>query len=298
MTSERSDSARMRRGGAQGPLRGGSTSPFRFGRRPPASDPLPRAEPGRLPLPGALVPWQHDPGQSWAEIPPAAPDPAALRRHRIVAGDEGAPATAAFDILRTRLSQALEEHGWRRIAVTAPTRGCGTTVVAANLALAFARRPGARVVLADLELRQPGLARVLGIPAPGPLEPVLRGAAPMLEHLRRIGANLAVALNDAPVPDAAALLLDPRTGDVLEAMMAALEPDAVIYDLPPALGRDDVLAFLPQVDGVLVVADGRQTLPRDIAACERALEGRTQLFGVVLNRAEDRGLGRYGFGAG
>ncbi len=298
MTSDRSDAFRIRRLAAQGAPPGGGASPFRFRRPVPRDAPPPQASADRFPVAGPLVPWPQDAAQVWDDLAAAEPDAAAMRRNRIVAGAGDAPAAAVFDILRTRLAQTLEDNGWRRIAITAPTRGCGATTVAANLALSFARRPGSRAVLVDLELRRPGLAAALGIPAPGPLEAVLRGEAPMLGHLRRIGANLAVALSDSPAGDAAALLQDPQTADVLAAMIAALEPDVVLYDLPPALARDDVLAFLPQIDGVLLVADGAQTLPRDITACERMLDGRAKLFGVVLNRAEDGGLRRYARDAG
>lgn len=67
-------------------------------------------------------------------------------------------------------------------------------------------------------------------------------------------------------------------------MQAALRPDVVLYDLPPLLEFDDTIAFLPQVDGVLLVADGTKTTDEDLAVCERLLEGESALLGVVLNR--------------
>ena len=55
----------------------------------------------------------------------------------------------------------------------------------------------------------------------------------------------------------------------------------------PVLEYDDLTAFLPQVDGVLLVADGTQTTAAHLAACEKMLLGHTQLLGVVLNRARN-----------
>lgn len=290
-----------RTGGSGGGRAGGwgvpaARSPFRYGRGGTGAAVLAAgSNVARFPLSGPLLPPRADVAETWAGLPEATPDPVALARARIVARDPGHPATAAFDILRTRLVQAMEDHGWRRVAVTSPAAGCGTTVVAANLAFSLARRPSSRSVLVDLDMRRPGLAAALGIAPPGPLPALLRARGSMLDQLYRVGDNLALGLNGTPAADAAELLQEPATADILAAMVEALEPDVVVYDLPPALGRDDVTAFLPLVDGVLLVADATRTLARDITACEQAFEGRTQLFGVILNRAEPASLrGRAG----
>jgi protein-tyrosine kinase len=73
----------------------------------------------------------------------------------------------------------------------------------------------------------------------------------------------------------------------LDAMCAALDPDVVLFDLPPLLGRDDATGFLPQVDGILLIADATRTTAAQIAECEALFKGSTRLFGVVLNRAAD-----------
>jgi Mrp family chromosome partitioning ATPase len=64
-----------------------------------------------------------------------------------------------------------------------------------------------------------------------------------------------------------------------------LSPDVVVYDLPPILAQDDLAAFLPYLDGVLLIADGTKTTARHISECERILRGHTELLGVVLNKA-------------
>ena len=104
-----------------------------------------------------------------------------------------------------------------------------------------------------------------------------------------------MGLNKASAQDPAELLQEPDTARALDEMRAALQPDVVIYDLPPALLCDDVLAFLPQVDGVLLVADGHSTRAKEVAACERLFKDQTELLGVVLNRAEDSETDRYGY---
>ncbi len=60
----------------------------------------------------------------------------------------------------------------------------------------------------------------------------------------------------------------------------------VIFDMPPLLASDDVLAFAPQVDALLLVlAEGvsaRANLEKS-----KQLIGNTNLIGVVLNRSTE-----------
>lgn len=191
----------------------------------------------------------------------------------------------AFDLLRTRLRQAVKQQGWTNIAVCSPTSGCGNTFSAVNLALSLSRVPKSRTVLMDLNLRNPGIGDILEMDARGAMKDYLSGDVPMLGHLARISETLAVGLNDQVDPDAAETLQDPTTIHTLERMRGALRPDIVLYDMPPLLAYDDAAAFLPQLDGVLLVSDGTQTMARHIKKCERILEGQVPLVGVILNRA-------------
>lgn len=203
------------------------------------------------------------------------------------------PAAVAFDILRTRLLRGLSEKGWKRIAVTSPTHGCGKSLVATNLALSLSRRPSSRTVLMDLDLRSPEIANLLGVTEDRALSEFLSGEQPLEGVFRRHGRTLALALNGERIEKASETLHDPETVSALTAMMEQLEPEVVIYDLPPVLVNDDVLALGPSVDAVLLVTDGTKTTPDEIRACERMLEGRIPLMGVVLNRAQDFNAGRY-----
>ena len=205
-------------------------------------------------------------------------------------------ASSYFDILRTRLLQAMQERGWRRIAITSPTHDCGKSFVAANLAFSLARRPSSRNVLIDLELRAPRLERLLGLQDIGPLEEYLTGEQPLESHFIRYGQTLALGLNSAPVPHASELLQEPSTLHTLDAMITQLDPQIVVYDVPPLLVSDDVLALLPAVDAVLLVVDGTSTTAEEVKACEKLLEGSCPLMGVVLNRAQDYNLSRYVYG--
>ncbi|HEX9859446.1 MAG TPA: CpsD/CapB family tyrosine-protein kinase [Paracoccaceae bacterium] len=237
-----------------------------------------------------------NPDRVWESLSPVVLNADHLAGNGLFPNSNSNPATAAFDMLRTRILQAMEVRGWKRLAVTSPTHGCGKSFVATNLALSLSRMSACRAVLMDMELRNPGLAGLLGLANAGPIRDFLTGEQPLESHFRRLGRNLALALNGEAEADAAELLQDPTTAQALDAMLEQLDPDVAIYDLPPALGGDDVIALLPQVDAVLLVADGTRTTAEDVRACERLFDGRIPLMGVVLNRSQDRGQARYRYG--
>lgn len=230
---------------------------------------------------------RHDPERLWADLAPMSLSPAQAEAGLLIPNHDNDAVGLLFDHLRTRLLQALKDNGWSRVAVVAPSRGCGASLVAANLALSLARRPSGRVVLIDLDLRGPSLASLFGVEAPGALRDVMTGEQPMEAHFLRLGRTLALGLNGQAETASAELLQEPSTVDALAAVLEDLSPDVVLYDLPPMLDSDDVLAFLPQVDGVLLVADGTRSTAAEIRECERLLAEQTKIIGVVLNRAED-----------
>lgn len=225
-----------------------------------------------------------------------------LYKHRIISAGRQNPAHVAFDVLRTRLLAALREHGWRRIAVTSPTKNCGKTFVSANLALSFSRHENLRTVLMDMDLRNPSVAPVLGVNSPGRMSEFLYGNVGTEDHFIRIGQNsmnigsrLALGLNDRVETYAAEILMEPTTERSLNFMYEDLDPDVVIFDMPPALYHDDVMAFRAQYDGVLLVVGGGTTTAKEVRALERNLGTHTPVLGVVLNQAEGLNISNYSY---
>ncbi|PSL19181.1 P-loop NTPase [Shimia abyssi] len=236
----------------------------------------------------ARLPAVHDPEVYWDSLPLAEPDPEVLARNHVISAARKHPAHAAFDMLRTRLLQALAEQGWSKVAITAPTRGCGSSFVTANLAFSVARLEATRSVVLDMDLRKPSLHETLGLQAHHSMTDYLQGLLDPEEYLLRTHSNLAFGFNNAPKNGAAELFQDTMTSDVLDELHELLSPDLMLFDLPPALEFDDVLGFLPNVDGVLVVAGGGVSTAEDITKVEQMLSEVKPLLGVMLNKAEGK----------
>lgn len=194
-----------------------------------------------------------------------------------------------FAILRTRILREMRNRNWRRLAVVPLTHGAGGTYVAVNLALALARQKHTEVVLIDMDLGKPALARELGITGSDSVTEALRLGHPIsgLVSIVEEAPNLSVLAPAQPELEAAEILQDEQLASALKGL-GDLRPDAmVIMDSAALLSEDAALASIPLADAILLVADGRRGTSADMTEAERLLVGMPPVMGVVLNKSED-----------
>ena len=66
----------------------------------------------------------------------------------------------------------------------------------------------------------------------------------------------------------------------------SLKPDVVLVDMPPMLATDDVMAFLPNVDAMLLIAAAGSSTIKEVDDCERELAEHSNVMGVILNKCK------------
>ena len=111
-----------------------------------------------------------------------------------------------------------------------------------------------------------------------------RGDVSFAEQAICHGGNLAVSLARNPVREASELLQRAVVGHTLTEIEATYDPDLMIFDMPPMLANDDMMAFSSNVDCVLIIAGAESTTVKQIDLCERDLASQTNVMGVVLNK--------------
>lgn len=277
----------------------------------PATTPAPLALENPLPAAGGSVSSKSEAGEEdevvevddvWPQLGPMPVQRNQMAQNLIITASRRNPVHAAFDVLRARLLNALTDNGWKRVAITSPTRDCGKTFVSVNLAVTLSRYENCRTILLDMDMRNPSVAKTLGLRDVGSMGDYLRGDVPTRDQFfkfdsndMKIGDNLAIAMNDRIEPYASELMQQPATAELLQRMEAELSPDVILYDLPPALANDDVIAFEDNFDGVLIVIDGTRTSSQEVREVMRRLGDSVPLLGVVLNKAEDATGEEYGY---
>src|SRR5690606_32559649 len=188
-------------------------------------------------------------------------DAGVLEQNRILPRISDQAALRAYKILRTRVLRRLEANQWRVLAVSGVTVGEGKTLTAINLAIALSQDVNTWVFLVDLDLQRPRVASYLGLSGLGGekgLSDYLLGEAPFESILYSPDIErLSVVPNFQPVPQSSELLSSPRMIELMQALENEVPRRIIVLDMPPVLASDDVLAFSPQIDGLLlVVAEG------------------------------------------
>lgn len=213
-------------------------------------------------------------------------DPNHLERHRIVAFNKHLIHSWVFDLLRTQVLRKMDENGWRTLAITSPTPEAGKTVVAINLAMSIAYQTDKTAMLVDFDLRRPKIASYLGLPAGKSFNEVLDGSAEISEVLVNPGLPRLVLLpTQRPVQHSSEVLSSRKVANLIEEIRARYESRIVIFDLPPVLSADDTIAFLPQIDCVLMVVGNGMSTKSEIEDSLLHLSS-ANLLGVALNKEE------------
>jgi succinoglycan biosynthesis transport protein ExoP len=188
-------------------------------------------------------------------------------------------AAERFRRLKTKLVNEYKSSV-QVLAVTSPSPSDGKSLVAMNLALAWAG-DGETTLLVDADLRRPNVGHWLSTPPTFGFVEVVMG---------EIGLDQAVlSFKETPLqilpvgrfrPDAPAVLSSPACRELLSKLRERYQ--RIIVDTPPIVLFSDADIIGPLADGVLMVARGGATAK---AAYVNALSlvTSTRVLGTVLN---------------
>jgi capsular exopolysaccharide synthesis family protein len=221
---------------------------------------------------------------------PLAKASSTRRGARVVSIENPAtPLAEAYRALRMSVQVAAGNEPLS-LLVTSTAAAEGTTTTVVNLGTTMARA-GKRVMLVDLDFRNPAFVDVLDLPGSVGVTSVLLGDTQLSDAFRKVPVNGGVpmlVMPSGPVPSNPGQLVE---GGGLIDLMESLRKsaDIVIVDAPPVLEVADALVLSPLVDGVILVAGAGVTRRRDLKrAASLIRQSQGSLLGVVVNYAPTR----------
>lgn len=202
----------------------------------------------------------------------------------------------AIRLVRTRLERQME--GKQVLMVTSSISGEGKSTVAANLAIAMARK-GKRVVLVDCDLRNPTVSQIFELKQQYPgLVSILRGNSELedslvqvTDHGNPIGLTLVPGGNREP------RLVEILGSENMQNVIQRLKEnaDVVVLDTPPSAMLVDAMMLVRHVDAVAYVVMNDFARRRYIfQGVEELSNAGAPIVGCILNGGNTRG-GRYGY---
>ena len=198
------------------------------------------------------------------------------------------PLAESFRSLRTSVLLSTAPRPPQTLLVTSAQVGEGKTSVASNLAMSFAQRGGA-VLIMDADLRRPSVAKTLGLPNEKGLSSYLTGAHALDEVLIRFERvpNLWILPAGPRPPDPAELLSSHMMEATLKELLKRFTQ--IVIDSPPLLLVTDAVVLSAMVDGVILVVASGSTARGALTRAHRILENAgARVLGMVLNRVDMR----------
>jgi len=185
----------------------------------------------------------------------------------------------------------------RTLVVTSPGMQEGKSTFAVNLAISVSES-GKKVLLVDGDMRNPGIASLLGLPKGSTgIRDVLLGNKGLHEALYSIPSSLldVIAADTRNTDDAFELLASSVTVQRLSEIGQGY--DHVIIDTPPVLAFADALIWAKVADGVILTSfAGQTTIPDLKKAQERLAQINARVLGTVLGNVEvDDSYHPYGY---
>jgi capsular exopolysaccharide synthesis family protein len=189
------------------------------------------------------------------------------------------------------LHDAQAVSGLKVVMIASAVAGEGKTLTAVNLALTLSGSYRKRVLLIDADLRRPAMHQVFRIDASQGLTDGLEPASEAKLVVRQVTPTLSVLPAGRPTADPMAALISERMRRLIEEARETFE--WVIIDTPPLVLLPDANLLASMVDGAVLVIKAASTSHE---LSKRAVEaiGRPRIVGVVLNRATESSIGRYG----
>lgn len=213
-----------------------------------------------------------------------------LLEKRIVAMADRNPAATAYKVLRTHVLQRMRANDWKTLGVTSPTMGNGKTVTTINLAITLARDHQHTVLAVDMDLQRPSMASYFfDQPVPG-LSDYITDDRPIEELLVKPNMERLVMLPGGhSFTHSSEILCSPKMIDLVNEIKDRYADRLILFDLPPVLGGDDVMAFAPYVDALLLVIEEGKTTKDQLSSAYALLDERATILGTVLNKGEEGG---------
>ncbi|MEW6586678.1 MAG: CpsD/CapB family tyrosine-protein kinase [Nitrospirota bacterium] len=185
--------------------------------------------------------------------------------------------------VRLKLLQAKNDRHLKSLIVTGADHDEGVTSVASSLAIALARDQQS-VLLADANIRQPGLHSLFGLPREVGFVDFISGKANLDMVVKKTSyPKLKVITSGVPPEDNTVTAYFSVSGEIKKSVEANF--DWVVYDSAPANSFPDTLLTVALRDGALLVVRSEKTRWQSVKKAKENLESMgTNILGIILNR--------------
>lgn len=199
--------------------------------------------------------------------------------------DQKSPIAEAFRTVRTNISFSDIDNEITTILFTSTKQNEGKSTVIANIAYSFSKLENSKVLLMDLDLRNPTVHKMFHVSNSYGLMDNLKNDRPLEKCIHKIEENIHVLSTGTMPPNPSEVLSSKRMASFLKYIKE--QYDYIFIDSPPVGVVSDAAIISKIVDGVMYVVGANETdLNHAQVAIDNLKKANANIIGSVLNKYE------------
>ena len=199
--------------------------------------------------------------------------------------DQKSAVAEAFRTVRTNISFSDVDNEVQTILFTSTKQNEGKSTVISNVAYSFSKLENCKVLLMDLDLRNPSVHKMFGVSNTYGLMDNLKHNRPLEKCIHKIEENIHVLPTGAMPPNPSEILSSKKMAKFLEDIKSHY--DYIFIDAPPVGVVSDATIISSNVDGVMYVVGAKETdLSHAQVAIDNLKKADANIIGSVLNKYE------------
>lgn len=215
---------------------------------------------------------------------------------RVMDLDPKSPLAEAYRTVRTNISFADIDNNLITIMFTSTKQNEGKSTTICNVAHAFSRLENTKVLVVDLDLRNPSVHKMFGIGNTYGVMDYLKNTRDLEKCINKVEENIHVLTPGAIPPNPTEILSSKKMQNFIKDVES--QYDYVFIDAPPVGIVSDGIIISKYTDGVMFVVGANET---DINHTKEVIENMRKsdvnIIGSILNKydMENNAYGYYGY---
>ena len=197
--------------------------------------------------------------------------------------DQKSSLAEAFRTVRTNISFSDVDNEIQTILFTSTKQSEGKSTVISNVAYSFSKLENCKVLLMDLDLRNPTVHKMFSVSNTYGLMDNLKNDRPLEKCIHKIEENIHVLPTGAIPPNPSEILSSKKMAKFLKDIKSHY--DYIFIDAPPVGVVSDATIISSNVDGVMYVVGAKETdLSHAQVAIDNLKKADANIIGSVLNK--------------
>jgi len=193
------------------------------------------------------------------------------------------PYAKSYQALCEQLHILIKDQSLKTLLISSSSSREGNHIVAANLGKYFSENMNYKVLILDVNFRNPKVGKIFWVPKSQCFSHALVGEKPIEKLTKKINPNLTVLAARKRLASPITYLDSPRMEEMLRSFKE--EYDLVLITCSNLMNYKDSVLFSSHIDGVtLVIDEGKIRWQAIKTAIKPLIERKVNMLGAVLNK--------------